>query len=56
MCYVTNAQEIQSFINFIDKNKPYDLIIDGLNIMYLAKRNMKCNVTYEVSNFETIIV
>ncbi|XP_060814792.1 mitochondrial ribonuclease P catalytic subunit [Bombus pascuorum] len=40
MYYVTHPQEIQSYINFIDKNKPYDLIVDGLNIMYIAKNDI----------------
>ena len=39
MYYVTVPEEIQSYIKFIDKNKPYDIILDGLNFMYFAKYN-----------------
>lgn len=56
MHYVTEPQEIQSFINFINKNKPYDIIADGLNIMYIAKSGIKKDLLYEVRNFKTITV
>lgn len=56
MYYVTVPQEIESFVNFINKNKPYDIIVDGLNIMFIAKKRVKNNLIYEVSNFKTIIV
>ncbi|XP_043521457.1 mitochondrial ribonuclease P catalytic subunit isoform X1 [Frieseomelitta varia] len=39
MYYVTVPKEIQSYMKFIDKNKPYDIILDGLNFMYFAKYN-----------------
>ncbi|KAK9309078.1 hypothetical protein QLX08_001056 [Tetragonisca angustula] len=39
MYYVTVPEEIQSYIKFIDKNKPYDIILDGLNFMYFSKYN-----------------
>ncbi|XP_043590554.1 mitochondrial ribonuclease P catalytic subunit isoform X2 [Bombus pyrosoma] len=48
MYYVTVPQEIKSFINFIDKNKPYDIIIDGLNVMFLVKASMKQKLMYEI--------
>lgn len=34
MYYVTLPKEIKEFITFIDKNKPFDIIIDGLNVIY----------------------
>lgn len=54
--YVTDPQEMQSFRDFIDKNKPYDVVIDGLNIMFIAKTSIKQKLMREVSNFKTIIV
>lgn len=48
MYYVTHPEEIQSFINFIDKNKPYDIIVDGLNVMYIVKRTIGQKLLYEV--------
>ncbi|XP_071859152.1 mitochondrial ribonuclease P catalytic subunit [Bombus fervidus] len=48
MYYVTHPQEIQSYINFIDKNKPYDLIIDGLNIMYTIKHDITQKIIREI--------
>ncbi|CAD1480357.1 unnamed protein product [Heterotrigona itama] len=39
MYYVTIPEEIQSYMKFIDKNKPYDIILDGLNFMYHIKYN-----------------
>ncbi|XP_050475201.1 mitochondrial ribonuclease P catalytic subunit isoform X1 [Bombus huntii] len=46
--YVTEPREIQSFINFINKNKPYDIIADGLNIMYVAKNGINKDLIYEI--------
>ena len=49
MYYVTIPEEIQSYIKFIDENKPYDMILDGLNFMYFARYNNQLEA--KVSNF-----
>lgn len=53
---VTEPEEMQLFINFIDKNKPYDIIVDGLNIMYRTKHGFRKDIMDEVRNFKTITV
>ncbi|XP_026672036.1 mitochondrial ribonuclease P catalytic subunit isoform X2 [Ceratina calcarata] len=34
MYYVTDPKEIQHYVRYIDQRKPYDVIVDGLNIFY----------------------
>lgn len=37
MYYVTNPEEIKRYVKFIDERKPYDVIIDGLNMFYTSR-------------------
>lgn len=34
---VTHPRELMTFINFIDRTGPYDVIVDGLNILLKSK-------------------
>lgn len=52
MYYVTVPKEIQSYMKFIDENKPYDIILDGLNFTYFAKYNS--HLESKVSSFNSI--
>lgn len=39
MYYTSFPKEIENFMMFIEKNKPFDIIIDGLNFIYTTERN-----------------
>ncbi|XP_053972605.1 mitochondrial ribonuclease P catalytic subunit-like isoform X1 [Hylaeus volcanicus] len=41
---VTDPKELQNFMRFIDKTKPYDIVVDGLNILYSNKWHQKYNI------------
>lgn len=41
----TNPQELAAYYKFIEKNAPFDCIIDGLNVAY-STGNMKKPETY----------
>lgn len=40
----TTPSEFYQFNQFIDKTKPYDIVIDGLNIAYSIKQNFLVSV------------
>lgn len=46
MYYTSFPKEIENFMMFIKKNKPFDIIIDGLNFIYTTERNktLDCKV------------
>lgn len=48
MYYLTFPEEINKYMMFIEKNKPFDIVIDGLNTIY-ANRHDKLYVS-KVSN------
>ncbi|PBC33987.1 Mitochondrial ribonuclease P protein [Apis cerana cerana] len=53
MYYVTLPKEIKEFITFIDKNKPFDIIIDGLNVIYTQNYKIyKYNLIELIKTFE----
>lgn len=33
----TNPKELKNFLSFIRRTSPYDIVVDGLNVMYLVK-------------------
>ncbi|XP_073421290.1 mitochondrial ribonuclease P catalytic subunit isoform X3 [Dendrobates tinctorius] len=35
----TTPEELQAFLKFVDSQPPYDIMVDGLNIAYLCRRN-----------------
>lgn len=41
MYYLTLPEEINKYMMFIKKNKPFDIIIDGLNVMYAIRYDKK---------------
>ncbi|XP_077118995.1 mitochondrial ribonuclease P catalytic subunit isoform X2 [Ranitomeya variabilis] len=35
----TTPEELQAFLKFVDSQPPYDIVVDGLNIAYLSRKN-----------------
>ncbi|XP_043789722.1 mitochondrial ribonuclease P catalytic subunit [Apis laboriosa] len=50
MYYITLPEEIKEYIMFVEKNKPFDVIIDGLNIIYTI-RNDDMIFKYKIIKF-----
>lgn len=41
MYYLILPEEIKKYKMFVEKNKPFDVIIDGLNIIYVMRNDLK---------------
>ncbi|XP_076761085.1 mitochondrial ribonuclease P catalytic subunit [Xylocopa sonorina] len=58
--YVTNPHEINNYMKFIDARKPYDIVIDGLNIMYSVHFGFNALknylVYYKNNNKKTLVI
>ncbi|XP_075700943.1 mitochondrial ribonuclease P catalytic subunit [Rhinoderma darwinii] len=35
----TTPEELQTFLTFVDSKPPYDIVVDGLNVAYLSRKN-----------------
>lgn len=51
--YKTNPKELSNFQQFIEKTKPYDIVIDGLNLTYAQSKSEPklLQVIHAVINF-----
>lgn len=46
----TNPKELSKFMKFIEITKPYDVVIDGLNLTYIQKNSVE-----NKSSLQTVI-
>lgn len=61
----TNPQELENFTNFVEETRPYDCVVDGLNVAYsngqqsnneLLARNVASVVKYFKQNNQHVLV
>ncbi|XP_074852950.1 mitochondrial ribonuclease P catalytic subunit isoform X2 [Carettochelys insculpta] len=44
----TDPQELEKFQNFVEKNPPYDIVIDGLNVASVSDRERQSQTLFDV--------
>lgn len=53
----STPKEFDSFIKFIDQTKPFDIVIDGLNVAYSTpsrKPSVAANIVSKIQNLSLI--